>query len=667
MYCVHCGSENSDDAKFCIKCGRPIAGTLAEAAAGAAANTAASAAPAAQTGPAPNSTDEAAAAAPEAASAIATPEAVNPASASEAANMAAAPEAVSPGGAPEAAGPTAAPPEDNPEDGPDIFRAPEYVVAPPDSAEASRHKRRTGLAVGLIIAAGILIMIAVVAAILIMNGQNKKAYNEQLAQAESCLEETDYEAAIEAFWEAIALDETNVAAYTRLCDVYVILGDYNRALEVIDHGMSVVDDTETLEDKQREIQDYLANGNPGNNVIAPDPSADEDALDDGGGSGSDDSFGTGESGGSESDNSAQESGAGAGESGSGAEENDAAGENPFAHGENPWVLTQGGLLLMNDHFIVVEYNFINIYNSKQELEFTYESEELWNIGPAVTDGKRLYFSVNYRDGEAMENTGIVYLMDIEGQSVSEIFRCNGRSINICGMAGSYLYYESATAEEFFSPSVYRLDVADGSEEPLGLDDGFIAGVGTDFLVFSGRHRQTQPVALTLCGLDGTGAVQLTQQCQSCVVRGRTVYYAEASTDEDYPCVLKSYDVDSGETQVLTGKLEILSFKLLENGSGILAMQPGSADGADASSLIKVEFSSGKIQEIYQGSNFSYKELDGDIYMMAGSELLRWQEGVGKESLLTVENGTMNDIIWQDGHYFVYYTNAQGAPEVTLLQ
>ena len=635
MYCIYCGYKNSDDASFCVRCGRPLQECRPQADGSSAQEDARE--------QADGSEQESAC---EQAGGSEQEDARMQADGSE-----------QEGSRLQADGSEQKDvwlQSDGGEQG-DVTAAPQYLEPP-----KGRGKPRTGLLVGLVVAAGIVVIAAVVTVILILGAKDRRAYDAVLERGDMSVLEADYDDAIDAFNEAIALDASNVAAYTRLCDVYITLGDYNRAMEVIDHGMTVVDDTEPLEEKQQEIDHYLTEGNPGTPVITPDTQDGQsgaDTADTAQMQGNTDAADASD----ETDSSGKTGETGASEDGTDSEKN-----TPDMHA--PWATADENLLLINDHFIVTDYDSINIYNTAQELEYCYKSEELWYISTAVTDGTVLYFAANYRDSETMTETGAVYRMDIEQHQVEEIFRNEGRSVSVKGMSGDYLYYDSATAEEFYNPSPYRLNVVSGTEEPLGIENHYIVYVGADFLLMSGKPRQMQAVELAVYSLDGTSETLLTDSGQGWAVSGRTIYYAQAEdAGAGFPCVIRSYNIDTKETKTLTESLNLMSFELLEDESGILTMVSESSDVYEPDTLVKLEFADGESETLWQGDmQAHFKELNGKVYIWSQNELLRWEEGKGTEVCLTFE-GEIRDVIWQDGHYFVSCRDASGNPMVTLMQ
>lgn len=110
--------------------------------------------------------------------------------------------------------------------------------------------KRLKLVIGIIIA--IIVAEVVFCAVLFAISQTpeRKAY-EQLALAKKYFLEDDYEQAITAYQAAIELDAKCEEAYIGLADVYIELGEYELAAEVLeDTGI----DSEDIEKKMEEVE-----------------------------------------------------------------------------------------------------------------------------------------------------------------------------------------------------------------------------------------------------------------------------------------------------------------------------------------------------------------------------------------------------------------------------
>ena len=102
------------------------------------------------------------------------------------------------------------------------------------------NKKKTGMICTGLILLGILTGLGIF--FLIWN--RHRILTENLELAEQFLLDEDYEAAIVAFTEAIETDPRCVEAYTGLAEVYLLLGEDEKALEVIQKGQAETGNTE---------------------------------------------------------------------------------------------------------------------------------------------------------------------------------------------------------------------------------------------------------------------------------------------------------------------------------------------------------------------------------------------------------------------------------------
>lgn len=101
--------------------------------------------------------------------------------------------------------------------------------------------------------AGIAIMLCILAVsiAIAVGGNRKNRVTEQLELGAKYLSELDYENAIAAYEAAIEIEPKNENAYRGLAEVYVAMGDYEAAIDVLNEGIE--------QTGSEELADYLAN------------------------------------------------------------------------------------------------------------------------------------------------------------------------------------------------------------------------------------------------------------------------------------------------------------------------------------------------------------------------------------------------------------------------
>lgn len=547
--------------------------------------------------------------------------------------------------------------EEEPAPVPDIFQVPTGPQQPPQDPK----KKKTGLLVGLIVGAGVFIIVVIVACVIVFGGREHRAYEEQMEIGEAYFQEEDYNSAIEAFREAINIDETRSAAYTRLCDAYIALGDYNQARAVIDYGKTVVSDSKALKEKEQEIKDDLANGNPGTDAGMPERS-----------NGNSGDGNTGE----ETLESREEIQAEeTQEQTLPLEDPDMADGNvPEETPDNPWVTTYNDLYFANGNFIVVDLDSIDIYDETLAPVFHYDSEESWYFSMAVTDGTTLYAAANTTSEDGMTGSSVIYRLDIPSGSMEPLYRNDVRNIYLGGCTGERLYYYSSTAQDWMNPGIYYFDLAQPSEHALEIHQSYVEYVGADFFVTTGQRSDVSPVPICVYDLEGNVVIQLAERGMSFEVHGRKIYYSEVTDPESYyPCVIKVYDIDTGETQTLTSDLYLLDFDVCQDGSGLWAqadLDP-QTDGFAPDTLVKVDFESGEMEEVYSdpGNVFTYKEVYGHMYIFSGQEMLIYEPEYHETySVYTLgADESFRGFLQADGAFYLCYVNRAQENVVILLQ
>lgn len=107
----------------------------------------------------------------------------------------------------------------------------------------------------LIVVISVIVVIAVVAAImLIPRAASADKLTEQLNLGEKYLSELNYEQAVIAYTEAIAIDPKNPDAYIGLAEAYLAQGEYDDALDILEQAMEELGENEEIEELQENIE-----------------------------------------------------------------------------------------------------------------------------------------------------------------------------------------------------------------------------------------------------------------------------------------------------------------------------------------------------------------------------------------------------------------------------
>lgn len=513
--------------------------------------------------------------------------------------------------------------EEEPAPVPDIFQVPTGPQQPPQDPK----KKKTGLLVGLIVGAGVFIIVVIVACVIVFGGREHRAYEEQMEIGEAYFQEEDY----------------------------------NQARAVIDYGKTVVSDSKALKEKEQEIKDDLANGNPGTDAGMPERS--------------DGNSGDGNTGEETLESREEIQAEETQEQTLPLEDPDMADGNvPEETPDNPWVTTYNDLYFANGNFIVVDLDSIDIYDETLAPVFHYDSEESWYFSMAVTDGTTLYAAANTTSEDGMTGSSVIYRLDIPSGSMEPLYRNDVRNIYLGGCTGERLYYYSSTAQDWMNPGIYYFDLAQPSEHALEIHQSYVEYVGADFFVTTGQRSDVSPVPICVYDLEGNVVIQLAERGMSFEVHGRKIYYSEVTDPESYyPCVIKVYDIDTGETQTLTSDLYLLDFDVCQDGSGLWAqadLDP-QTDGFAPDTLVKVDFESGEMEEVYSdpGNVFTYKEVYGHMYIFSGQEMLIYEPEYHETySVYTLgADESFRGFLQADGAFYLCYVNRAQENVVILLQ
>ncbi|MCM1538407.1 MAG: tetratricopeptide repeat protein [bacterium] len=112
-------------------------------------------------------------------------------------------------------------------------------------------KKQSKMIIG--IAVGVLLMaVIVIAAVLMSSSNGKRQYAKHMNSAQRYMDELQYEQAIAEYEAAIVIEPNNTEAYEALVKVYMTIGDYEAALEILNRGVARTG-SEELETYQGEV------------------------------------------------------------------------------------------------------------------------------------------------------------------------------------------------------------------------------------------------------------------------------------------------------------------------------------------------------------------------------------------------------------------------------
>lgn len=119
-----------------------------------------------------------------------------------------------------------------------------------------KKKKSNSVLIGIVVTICTIACVAtaIAVSIYVMNDIKRERLEEQLEEAEECYEKMDYEDAIEAYEDAIKIDPESKDAYIGLAEVYVVMKEYEDAIEILEEGY---DETESsaIRRKLQEIEE----------------------------------------------------------------------------------------------------------------------------------------------------------------------------------------------------------------------------------------------------------------------------------------------------------------------------------------------------------------------------------------------------------------------------
>lgn len=119
-----------------------------------------------------------------------------------------------------------------------------------------KKKKSNSVLIGIVVTICTIACVAtaIAVSIYVMNDIKRERLEEQLEEAEECYEKMDYEDAIETYENAIEIDPESKDAYIGLAEVYVVMNEYEDAIEILAEGY---DETESsaIRRKLREIEE----------------------------------------------------------------------------------------------------------------------------------------------------------------------------------------------------------------------------------------------------------------------------------------------------------------------------------------------------------------------------------------------------------------------------
>ena len=112
----------------------------------------------------------------------------------------------------------------------------------------------------LIILVSVIVILAalVCVGIFAVSGNRAKRVADKLDLGEKYLEELEYEKALAAYKEVLKIDPKSVEAYLGMAEVYIAMGDYEEALEILEEGYEETE-SRKLEKKIEEVEALMQN------------------------------------------------------------------------------------------------------------------------------------------------------------------------------------------------------------------------------------------------------------------------------------------------------------------------------------------------------------------------------------------------------------------------
>lgn len=121
------------------------------------------------------------------------------------------------------------------------------------------RKRKKLMIAGIVILAVLIVLLAVV---FVSGSGDAKRLREQLDLGQKYLSELEYDQAVAAFTEAVAIDPKSVDAYMGLADAYIGLGDMEAARKTLEEGYAATGD-ERIRERLNELTEGASGGRGG--------------------------------------------------------------------------------------------------------------------------------------------------------------------------------------------------------------------------------------------------------------------------------------------------------------------------------------------------------------------------------------------------------------------
>ncbi len=239
----------------------------------------------------------------------------------------------------------------------------------------------------------------------------------------------------------------------------------------------------------------------------------------------------------------------------------------------------GWAQVIGEQILVCQMDAIEVRDSANQIVKNYTDLGQLSLGgdSVYTNGYTVYYA-------SVSDTGSrsIWQLDLETGEKKEMVALENSSV-FAGANREYLYYIVSGADDFENTlKAYRisdgtvLDIAQNVDEVTVL---------SDVVITMGLRFDVSPVALKVCGLDGSNSVTIGEYVNSYLVSEGRIYYLDYGSEAGYiPVDLKSCSRNGQEVQVLAEDLNTLSFSMAGENTIFFASVSEGTDTADSGYL-----------------------------------------------------------------------------------
>ncbi len=306
--------------------------------------------------------------------------------------------------------------------------------------------------------------------------------------------------------------------------------------------------------------------------------------------------------------------------------------------------------VIGEQILVCQMDAIEVRDSSNQIVKNYTDLGQLSLGgdSVYTNGYMVYYA-------SVSDTGSrsIWQLDLETGEKKEMVALENSSV-FAGANQEYLYYIVSGADDFENTlRAYR--ISDGTVMDIAQNVDEVT-VLSDKVITMGLRFDVSPVALKVCGADGSNPVTIGEYVNSYLVSEGRIYYLDYGSEAGYiPADLKSCSRNGQEVQVLAEDLNALSFSMAGENTIFFASVSEGADTA-ASGYLFYNWQTGEQKKVAEsGTYLGFLGSDGQKAYLEGEEQVavydmasgQFQEGAFAlpEGCYPVEGLFLNGEFW----------------------